>query len=137
MRVVTLEEFVERLCRIGSDRQPRRFPRQARDRSILFRSILQLIPGDRVYSEAEINERLQVWNRDVAPAITTDHVTLRRLLVDHGHLERTADGTSYRVSSPPQPLIFDLDVYDVDVRATTSAYRARPRRARPRPRADQ
>jgi hypothetical protein len=120
---------VERLCRIGSDRQPRRFPRQRRDQSILFRSILQLLSSERVYSEAEINGLLETWRRDVAPAITTDHVTLRRLLVDHGHLQRTADGTCYRVGFPPQPLVFDLDVYDVDVRATTAEYRARFKRA--------
>jgi len=131
---------VERLCLIGSDRQARRFPRKWRDQEILFRSILQLIPSDRVYSEPEINELLQAWNRDVAPAITTDHVTLRRLLVDHGHLQRTADGASYRVGFPPRPLAFDLEVYDVDVRATTAAYRAqraarakRPRRDRAQP----
>ena len=86
------EEFVERLCRVGADRGPRRFPRKQRDREILIKSIRMLLDGDRTYAEAEINAFLQKWRREVAPAIDSDHVTIRRLLVDTGHLERTPDG---------------------------------------------
>jgi hypothetical protein len=69
----------------------------------------------------------------VAPAIETDHVTLRRMLVDYKHLERTDDGRFYRVGFPARPTAFALGVDEVDVRATIAAYRAwrasRPRRA--------
>jgi hypothetical protein len=88
--VIPAEEFVERLCRLGADRGPRRFPRRVRDR--------------------------------VAPAIATDHVTLRRLLVDYGHVEPTADGRWYRVGFPARPVAFDLEVDQIDVRATIAAY---------------
>ncbi len=81
-----------------------------------------LLDGERTYTEAEINAAIQEWNRDVAPAIETDHVTVRRLLVDYGHLERTADGGRYRVGFPPQPVVFDLEIEDIDVRATIAAY---------------
>ena len=120
--MITLEEFVERLCRLGADRGPRRFPRGGRDREILMKSIMMLLPGDRTYTEREINVLLQGWNRDVAPAIDSDHVTWRRLLVDYGHLERTADGRKYRVGIPARPVAFALEVDDVDVRATIAAY---------------
>ena len=57
------------------------------------------------------------------------------MLVDYGHLERTADGRAYRVGFPARPSAFALDVDEIDVRATIAAYRAylanRPRRARP------
>ena len=133
--MITLDEFVDRLCRLGADRGPRRFPRKRRDREILMKSILMLLDGDRHYSEREINDSLRAWSRDVAPAIETDHVTLRRMLVDYGHLERTADGRAYRVAFPARAMAFELDVYDVDVRATIAAYRAYlTSRPRPAPR---
>ena len=74
---------------------------------------------------------LNAWRRDVAPAIHTDHVTIRRLLVDAGYLERTADGGSYRVGFPAQAVAFDLEVEDLDLPATTAAYREARRRRRP------
>lgn len=130
--MITLDEFVERLCRLGADRGPRGFPRKQRDRAILMKSILLLMDSARTYSEPEINALLADWNREVAPAIETDHVTVRRLMVDHGHLERTADGRAYRVGFPGRAVAFELDVDDVDVRATIAAYLDHLRR-RPRP----
>ena len=56
------------------------------------------------YTEAAVNGAIGDWKRDVAPAIETDHVTLRRLFVDYGQLERTRDGRHYRVGFPPRPL---------------------------------
>jgi len=134
-RMVSPEEFVERLCRLGADRGPRRFPRRSRDREILIKSIGMTLESERTYTEAEINAALLVWKRDVGPSIETDHVSLRRLLVDHGHLERTADGGSYRVGYPARPVAFELGVEDIDVRATVAAYRehAERRRLRGRP----
>ena len=126
--MISPEEFVERLCRLGADRGPRRFPRKKRDRDMLVKSIVMLLDSERTYSESEINHVLQEWNRDVAPAIDTDHVTVRRLLVDHGHLERTADGRSYRVGFPLRAPAFDLEVDDIDVRATIAAYRDQSKR---------
>lgn len=131
--MVSPEEFVERLCLVAADRGPRRFPRRLRDRRILMKSIVMLMDPDRAYREPEINELLLSWKREVAPAIATDHVTLRRLLVDAGQLERTADGGSYRVGFPPRPFAFDLEVDDIDPRATVAAFlenvRERRRRA--------
>ena len=134
--MISAEEFVERLCLLGADRGPRAFPRKRRDRQILMRSILMDLDSSRLYTELEINEAIQAWSREVAPAIETDHVTVRRLLIDHGHLERTADGSSYRVGFPPASAVFDLEVDQIDTRATIAAYldhqRRKPRR-RPSP----
>ena len=130
--MISPEEFVERLCLLCADRGPRGFPRKRRDRQIVMRSIMMGLDSSRSYSETEINEALQEWNRTVAPAIQTDHVTVRRLLVDYGHLERTADGSAYRMGFPPASVAFDLEVDDIDVRATIAAYldqqRRKPRR---------
>jgi len=121
-------DFALRLCRLGADRGPRRFPRNPRDREILFKSFLMGLDSACTYRESEIDDALLEWNRNVAPAIETDHVTLRRLLVDYGHLERTTDGRAYRVGFPPRPIAFDLEVDTIDVRATVAAYRDRERR---------
>lgn len=120
--MISPEEFVERLCLLGADRGPRAFPRKRRDRQILMKSFLMGLDSEKTYHEVEINDAIQAWKREVAPAIHTDHVTVRRNLVDHGHLERTADGGKYRVGFPPGPLAFDLEVDDIDVRATIAAY---------------
>lgn len=134
--MISAEEFVERLCLVGADRGPRRFPRKLRDRQILMKSIQLLLESARTYSEQEINEAIQAWRGEVAPAISTDHVTIRRLLIDYGRLERTADGRAYRLAFPPASVAFDLEVDEIDVRATVAAYleqvRRRPRRPPPR-----
>jgi hypothetical protein len=134
--VIGLDEFVERLCRLGSDRGPRGFPRGARDRQIVMQSILMGLDSSRTYAEREINEILRAWNRELAPAIETDHVTLRRLLVDSGRLERTADGRAYRVGFPPRAVAFDLEIYDLDLHATVEAYREQAQRRRRQRRPD-
>ena len=98
-----------------------------------MKSIVMGLDADREYGESEINDALIAWKRDVAPAVHTDHVAIRRALVDYGQLERTADGTRYRVGFPARPLAFDLEVEDIDVRATIAAYldyTARRRRER-------
>ena len=131
--MITVDEFVERLCRLGADRGPRALPRRQRDRQILMKSIVMGLDGRRVYTEKEVNALLGAWNREVAPAIETDPVTLRRLLVDHGQLERTADGRAYRLGFPAGPVAFELEIDDIDLRATIAAFlelaRRRPRRA--------
>jgi hypothetical protein len=88
------------------------------------------LDGTRTYTEAEVNRALLGWKRDVGPAIETDHVTLRRLLVDYGHLERSADGRAYRVGYPARPTAFALDVDEIDVRATVAAFREQSERRR-------
>ena len=120
--MISVEEFVERLCLLCADGGPRAFPRRRDDRHILMKSIRMRLDSARTYTEPEINELLREWNRAVAPAIETDHVTLRRLLVDYGHLERTPDGGSYRVGFPPGMVAFDLEIDDIDLEATIAAY---------------
>jgi hypothetical protein len=120
--MISPETFVERLCRLGADRGPRRFPRGQRDREILMKSIVMVLDSGRSYTEIEINRALTEWSREVAPAIDTDHVSVRRLLIDHGHLERTADGRRYRVGFPARTVAFDLEVDEIDVRATIAAF---------------
>jgi hypothetical protein len=122
--MISVEEFVERVVRLGADRGPRGFPRGARDREILLKSIALGLDEKRSYSEREVNEILKRWKREVAPALACDHVTLRRWLVDYGHLERTRDGSKYRLGFPANSVAFDVEIYDVDLPATVAAFLA-------------
>ena len=88
-----------------------------------MKSVQLLLDSRRTYTEAQVNAVLKEWCRDVAPAIEIDHVTLRRMLVDYGELERTADGRAYRVGFPARPVAFDIEVDEIDVRATIAAFR--------------
>lgn len=122
--MISLEEFVERVLKLGADRGPRGFPRARRDREILMKSITLELDERRTYSEREVNDALKRWKREIAPALECDHVTLRRWLVDYGHLERTRDGKQYRVGFPQKSVAFDLEIYDVDLRASVAAFLA-------------
>jgi hypothetical protein len=122
--MISLDEFVERVLRLGADPGPRGFPRARRDREILMKSITLELDEKATYIERQLNEQLKRWLRDVAPAIAVDHVALRRTLVDYGYLERTRDGSAYRVGFPPNAVAFDIEVYDVNLRATVAAYLA-------------
>ena len=130
--MISVEEFVDRLCRVGADRGPRRFPRRQRDRQILMKSLRMGLDPLREYDEPGINACIEDWKRDVAPAIDTDHVTIRRWLVDYGHLERTADGACYRLGYPPASVAFDLEVEDLDLPATVAAFLAEQARRQAR-----
>ena len=48
------------------------------------------------YTEAEVNERLKRWLDDGGSMLATDHVELRRWLVDMHFVERDGYGRSYR-----------------------------------------
>ncbi len=122
--MVSVEKFLERLCRLGGERA-RPFPRKRRDREILVKSILMRLDSSRTYTEPEINGLLELWNREVVPAIQTDYATVRRLLVNWGHLERTADGRRYRVGFPVDAVAFELEIDQIDLAATVATHRAR------------
>ena len=53
------------------------------------------------YTEPEVNERLKRWLDDGGAMLATDHVELRRWLVDMQFVERDGYGRSYRRSTAP------------------------------------
>jgi len=128
--MVEIEEFVERLCRLGARTGPRRFPRKARDREILMKSFRMQLDPSTDYTESELGDCIEVWKRSIAPEIDIDVTTLRRLLVDYGELERTRDCAFYRVGFPTRPVAFDLEIDELDLPATVEAYRMDQQRRR-------
>ena len=52
--MIEIDEFVDRLGRLGSRRGPRRFPRRRRAREILMKSIALTLDSAREYSERPV-----------------------------------------------------------------------------------
>jgi hypothetical protein len=59
------------------------------------------VPPDVTLSEREVNDRLVAWLAGPGAMLATDHVELRRWLVDLGLLERDGYGREYRRAAPP------------------------------------
>jgi len=74
------------------------FPTRASDQAILEKSIIRNFDPDARYSQKGVDTILKLWIQEIGRKIRVDHVTLRRLLVDDGYLERRPDGARYRVS---------------------------------------
>lgn len=89
------------------------------------------------YTEAEVNERLKAWLADPGAMLGTDHVELRRWLVDMRLLERDGYGRSYvraPVPAPFQPALqalagWDLGVVTRNARDAHARQRAQRKRA--------
>ena len=59
------------------------------------------LPAGREATEREVNERLVAWLAGPGAMLATDHVELRRWLVDLGLVERDGYGRAYRRTVPP------------------------------------
>jgi len=87
---------------------------------------------ERAYTEAEVNAVLKDWLAAEAVMLGTDHVEVRRWLVDSGLVERDGYGRAYRRKRPaPVAFAAALDaIAGVDVAAVVAAARAADRAAR-------
>ncbi|MFU1795297.1 DUF2087 domain-containing protein [Paenibacillus azoreducens] len=65
------------------------FPKQEKRRVVILRHIAADFEEGRMYTEKEVNQLLE--------ARYADHVTLRRLLIEYGFLDRLPDGSEYWV----------------------------------------
>jgi hypothetical protein len=73
---------------------------------------------DRTYTEAEVNERLCAWLQQAGAMLTTDHVELRRWLVDNGVLARDGFGRAYSRSVAPADVTAAIEGFgDLDLDA--------------------
>lgn len=71
-------------------------PAREKKRRIVIRFLCdQCFTEDRPYPEAEVNQRLALWHRDVA--------ALRRFMIEARLMTR--DGGIYRLTDPPPPFV--------------------------------
>lgn len=90
-------DFARRLAKLCLSSGGYGLPKRPRDRRIVFKAATLGLAGGRTYTEREINDTLAAWLRDVGPAVESDHVSLRRALVDERYLERDSGGAWYRL----------------------------------------
>ena len=111
---INVEEFTQRLealCARGSGRE---WPRKLPDQHVLLKSVILLLDPQRDYDEQELNARLETWCEDVGHNIVTDHVALRRYLVDAGYVQRDAAGRNYRLNPAKVAEQFDAAIDSLD-----------------------
>ena len=115
-RVIGREEFVTRLIDLCPKSGLTGMPRKIRDQHIMFKSVVLTLNKGMDYGERDIDDKLAFWLADIGRSIDTDRVSLRRWLVDTKYLERTRDGSSYRVCfARPGQRLFAPDVENIDV----------------------
>jgi len=109
------DEYAKRiadLCARGG-RHP--VPRRARDRAILLHALARVFAGGVEHTEKQVDARIQRWLLQTGRSLETDHVALRRALVDDGFLAREPRGSAYRSSTRYKSLwSFDPGVSGVD-----------------------
>jgi hypothetical protein len=70
------------------------------DRDVLVATIVRAFDATAVYRERDVNDILRNWLAGEAAMLETDHVHVRRWLVDTGVLTRTSDCAEYRLAPP-------------------------------------
>lgn len=113
---IGLAEFQKRLVTLCVQSGNTGLPRKQRDRHILLKSVTLTFDKTQQYAEAEVNQQLISWLRDIGSVIKLDHLILRRVLVDEEFLGRAPGGSRYwvaimsRKQIPFDPAIDELDI---------------------------
>ena len=83
-------ELIEMLT--DADGRFTRWPKKAKERNLILRTLAAAFKAGDVYSEKQVNEILKDRNT------FGDHALLRRELFEGGYLTRNLDGTDYRAT---------------------------------------
>ena len=84
--------------RIFNGGEMRRLPKSRKDTEVVLALAASALDPREVYSEKGVNEVLAEWMTGFTDAVTMDHVTIRRYLVDGFFLLRDTGGTTYRTT---------------------------------------
>jgi hypothetical protein len=77
---------------------------KARDFHVLLAAAAQAFSAHDEFSEREVNDLLRAFLAGAGSMLATDHVELRRWLVDFRLLERDGYGRVYRTGTPAGPI---------------------------------
>jgi hypothetical protein len=103
-----------------------------RDFAVLLAAAAQSFPRGREFSEREVNELLRTFLDNAGSMLGTDHVELRRWLVDFHVLDRDGYGRAYTAGTPTAELadlVRQLDGVDLLARARAAREGEAARRA--------
>jgi hypothetical protein len=97
----------------------------ARDFAIVLAAAAQAFRPGRVFTEREVNDLLRTFLEGAGAMLASDHVELRRWLIDFRLLERDGFGRAYSVGTPaPEFAAAVLELSTVDLAALARAARA-------------
>ncbi len=89
-----------------------------RDFDLVLAAAATAFPPERSYTEREVNERLRTFLAGAGAMLATDHVELRRWLVDFRVLERDGYGRAYARARPGDEIAaFARELAEVDLDA--------------------
>jgi hypothetical protein len=95
-----------------------------RDFAIVLAAAAQAFVPSREFSEREVNDLLRAFLADAGSMLATDHVELRRWLVDFHLLERDGFGRVYVAGTPAATIAeFTLQLAGADLAAVARAAR--------------
>ena len=103
-----------------------------RDFAVLLAAAAHSFPRGREFSEREVNELLRIFLDNAGSMLGTDHVELRRWLVDFHVLDRDGYGRAYTAGTPTAELadlVRQLDGVDLLARARAAREGEAARRA--------
>ena len=120
------DEYAKRIADLCARGGRHSVPRRARDRAILLHVLARAFAGGAEHTEKQVDARIQAWLLQTGRSLDTDHVYLRRALVDDGFLAREPRGSAYRSSTRYESLwTFDPEVSRVDPDAVVADAQAR------------
>ncbi|MGB9639517.1 MAG: DUF2087 domain-containing protein [Anaerolineales bacterium] len=113
---ISKETFVKRLVTLLVKSGLSEFPKNKNDQLIILQSVLLTFKGAKKLTEKEVNEQIDTWIRGVGQVNYIDRVSIRRLLIDYGFLERAKDGSVYSLVEPqPYAELFADEINEVQV----------------------
>ena len=90
----------------------------ARDFALVLAAAAQAFPKGHVFGERAVNDLLRAFLGDAGALLATDHVELRRWLVDFRLLERDGYGRVYRAGTPmPEIALLVVQLTGTDLAA--------------------
>ena len=90
-------------------------PKKHHELQMLLLSTILNLDLRQNYREKEINDELRAWISRFGQDLSTDHVTLRRYLVDESLLSRDPSGTTYTLNEQGQFFSFDSSIRQLDL----------------------
>lgn len=114
--LITREYFIKRFAALCLRSGMTGFPKDELDQHILLKSIVLTIDPSGTYTQQEIDEKIKYWINRISQIQKLDHSSVRRWLVDGGHLTRNADGSCYQVVvTRSRPPFFEEAVAQIDL----------------------
>ena len=97
----------------------------ARDFAVVLAAAAQPFRAGHVFTEPEVNDLLRTFLEGAGAMLATDHVELRRWLIDFRLLERDGFGRAYSAGTPgPEFAAASAELSTVDVTALARGARA-------------